>query len=139
MNARNSTLYLGHKWKNIMSSEMIRFFGILLKISLEPRKMGGHVSYFTENPAVRIGDGYTVELRGYNSWAKEVMSLIRFKQIRSAFHPEAGESACQDKCHQLRFFIRMFNDMAKRKPSQRRLQHLARKFDVTYVEEDLYE
>ena len=41
------------------------------------------------------------------------MPLVWFKQIRLAFHPEAGESSCHDKCHQLRYFIRMFNDMAK--------------------------
>ena len=52
-------------------------------------------------------------MRGYDSWAKEVMSLVRFKQIRSAFHLEAGASICNDKCHQLRFFIRLFNAKAK--------------------------
>ena len=83
----------------------------MLKILLEPRNMGGYTSYFTENPTVRIGDGYMVQLRGYDAWAKEVMSLVRFKQIRSAFHPEAGDTACNDKCHQLRLFIKMFNDM----------------------------
>ena len=67
MNTRLSTLYLCHKWSNITCGEMIQFFGILLKISLEPRKMGGYVSYFTENPTVRIGDGYMAELRGYDA------------------------------------------------------------------------
>ena len=113
MMERNSTLYLGHKWKNITVAEMIRFFGIMLRISLEPRKMGGYLSYFTENPTVHIGDGYSIELRGFDPWAKEIMSLVRFKQIRSAFHPEAETSMCNDKCHQLRYFIRMFNSKAK--------------------------
>ena len=47
--SRNSTLCLGRKWENIHVSEMIRFLGILLRISLEPRKMGGYSSYFTAN------------------------------------------------------------------------------------------
>ena len=113
MQSRNSTLYLGHKWENISVSEMIRFFGIMLRISLEPRKMGGYSSYFTDNSNVQIGTGYSVELRGYSAWAKDIMTLVRFKQIRSALHPESGESQCHDKCHQLRYFIRMFNYMAR--------------------------
>ena len=42
MAERNSTLFLGHVWKNISVGEMIRFFGIMLQISLDPRKMGGY-------------------------------------------------------------------------------------------------
>ena len=33
------------------------------------------------------------------------MSLQRFKQIRSAFHPNLGASDIQDKCHQLQYSI----------------------------------
>ena len=50
----------------------------------------------------------------FNPWAKEVMPLIRFKQIRKAFHPEAGLSKCGDKCHQLKYIIRKLNKKAKR-------------------------
>ena len=63
--------------------------------------MRGYVSYFTEHPRVRIGDEYMGDLMGYNARAKEVMLLVRFKQIRSAFHPETGVTACNDSCHQL--------------------------------------
>ena len=58
MKSRNLTLYLGHEWKNIETGEMIRFFGIMLRISLEPRKMGGYTSYFLEDPVVMLGSGY---------------------------------------------------------------------------------
>ena len=58
MKSRNSALYLGHEWKNIETGEMIRFFGIMLRISLEPRKMGGYTSYFLEDPVVMLGSGY---------------------------------------------------------------------------------
>ena len=93
---------------------MIRFFGILLRISLEPRKMGGYATYFLEEPVIEMGSAYYCKLRGYLPWAKSIMSLVRFKQIRSTFHPETGTRMCGDKCHQLRYIIRMFNDVAKR-------------------------
>ena len=41
------------------------------------------------------------------------MSLVRFKQICSAFYPESDSSLCDDKCHQLRYFIRSFNEKVK--------------------------
>ena len=42
------------------------------------------------------------------------MTLIRFKQICSDFHPEDVDYFCGDKCHHLRHFIHMFNDKPKR-------------------------
>eukprot|EP00957_Ditylum_brightwellii_P072767 5530569-Ditylum_brightwellii.AAC.1 len=42
------------------------------------------------------------------------MTLGCFRQIRSAFHPETGSSAIGDKCHQLKYLIRMINMAAKR-------------------------
>ena len=88
------------------------FFGILLRISMEPRKMGGYVSYFRDPPQVHLGVGYNVRLIGFEPWARNIMPLLRFKQIRSAFHPEAGRSELTgDKCHQLRYFIRGFNEL----------------------------
>ena len=80
---------------------------------MEPRKMGGYVSYFSDNPIITPGDGYSVEIRGYSPWAKDIMTLVCFKQIRSAFHLEAGSSMCEDKCHQLCYFIWLFNAKAK--------------------------
>ena len=37
----------------------------------------------------------------------------RFKQIRSAFHPQSGPSSNNDKCYQLRYFIRSFNEKCR--------------------------
>ena len=85
----------------------------MLRISIEPRKMGEYLSYFTDQSSLGIGTNYSVHLRGYEPWAKDVMTLVRFKQIRSAFHPESGRSNNNDKCHQLRYFIRLFNFMAR--------------------------
>ena len=114
MKERNTTLFLGHKWSNISVEEMVHFFGILLRISLEPRKMGGYESYFVENQSLTLASGYTASLRGYNAWAKDIMSLVRFKQIRSAFRSECHRYDINDKCYQLRWFIRHFNYMAKK-------------------------
>ena len=86
-------------------------FALLMKMRNRPT--GGYTSYFTENTIVVIGDGYSIELDDYLPWAREHMTLLRFKQIRSAFHPEAESSLCNDKCHQLRYFIRLFNSKAK--------------------------
>ena len=114
MRSRNTSIYLGHKWENITVGEMVRFFGILLRISMEPRKMGGYESYFQDPPQIHLGVGYNVRLTGFEPWARNVMPLVRFKQIRSAFHPEAGKSELTgDKCHQLRYFIRAFNERAR--------------------------
>ena len=75
--------------------------------------MGGYVSYFVENPMIHLGHGYVVQLRGYYAWVKDIITLIRFKYIPSHFHPEAGYYFCGEKCHQLRYFIQIFNEKAK--------------------------
>ena len=90
MAGRNSALYLGEKLMNINVGEIILFFGIMLQISIESRKMGGYISYFVEDTLIQLGHGYSVQLRGCGAWGKYVMTLIRFKHKRSAFHPEAG-------------------------------------------------
>ena len=81
---------------------------------MEPRKMGGYATYFQDNVYMDMGGGYKVKLRGFTCWAKEIMPLDRFKQIRSAFHPEAGDNKeSGDKCHQLQYFICRFNEKAR--------------------------
>ena len=92
---------------------MILFFGIMLQISIDPRKMGRYLSYFVDYTMIHLGHGYSVQLRGYYAWEKDVMTLIRFKYKCSAFHPEAGTSFCREKLHQLRYFIFTLNDMKK--------------------------
>ena len=114
MRQRNTSLFLGHKWDNITVKEMIHFFGIMLRISLEPRKMGGYQSYFTEQLSITASNGYSTSLRGYHAWAKDIMSLLRFKQIRSAFRSECDRYDPNDKCYQLSWIIRQFNFMAKK-------------------------
>ena len=54
------------------------FFGIMLRIRMEPRKMGGYTSYFQDNPVIKLASGNPVQLRGYDPWAKEILFIIRF-------------------------------------------------------------
>eukprot|EP00957_Ditylum_brightwellii_P103090 7856037-Ditylum_brightwellii.AAC.1 len=67
-------------------------FGILLRISMEPRRMGGYVSYFQDDTILNLGQGYHVVLHGYTSWSTKVMALDHFCQICSASCPEFGDS-----------------------------------------------
>ena len=75
--------------------------------------MGGYSFYFTNHSSLAIGTGHSVHLQGYEQWEKDVMTLVRFKKICSAFHPESGKSTKNNKCHQLQYFIRIFNFMAR--------------------------
>ena len=59
-----------------------------------------------------MGSRYSVNLWGYQALAKDTMSLLRFKQIQSVFHPEADDLLWHNKCHQLRYFIQISNYMA---------------------------
>ena len=90
--SQKSTLNIRHKWTNIRVGEMIRFLWIMLRISLEPIKMGGYSTYFVNDTNMQPSSNYSVELCGYHAWTKDVMHMVRFKLIRSAFHPEVGES-----------------------------------------------
>ena len=83
-------------------------------ISLKPRKMGGYDSYFMEDHTILLSNGYTVTLTGYSSWAKDIITFVRFKKIRSSLHPESESINRGDKCHQLRWFIRKFNLMTRK-------------------------
>ena len=94
MEVMNSTFYLGGKWVNIIVDEVIRLFDIMLQISIESRNVVVYPYYFMEDHIIHLGHGYYIQLRGYDSWSKYFMTLIILKQIRSAFHPEAGTSFC---------------------------------------------
>ena len=36
----------GYLWRNITTEEMISFYGVLLKMSIDNRKLGGYRAYF---------------------------------------------------------------------------------------------
>ena len=104
----------GYTWVNITVEEMIRFHGMILKMSVDDRNLGGYGAYFNEIHQVNTGTDYFIVLEGFPAWAAKIMTLPRFKQIRAAFHPEVGMSDVGDKCHQLRFAIDKLNLTASR-------------------------
>ena len=79
ISGRKSTSYLEHKWMNITVGEIIWYFGIMMRISIDPNNMGGGPSYFVEDPMIHLCHGYPVQLRGYDSWEIYVMTLTRLK------------------------------------------------------------
>ena len=101
--------FVSYSWVNITVEEMIRFHGLILKMSVDGRNLGGYQAYFIEKHQVNAGTNYYIELDGFPAWAAKVMTLQRFKQIRAAFHPEVGVSDIGDKCHQLRYAIDKLN------------------------------
>ena len=72
------------------------------------------MSYFVKNTTLSTGLSYSIVMHRYTHWATSDMSLAWFKQIRSAYHPESRENVIQygDKCYQIRYTIRQFNDRA---------------------------
>jgi len=108
-NDRNKRL-LGHTFNTISVEEMYHFLGITLRISLSPIDYGGYQAYFSPHHR-RVLD---LEIEDTKGFAQRYMSLIRYKQIRSAFHPE--NRSCReagDKCYQLRHAINNLNQAAK--------------------------
>ncbi|CAB9531382.1 unknown protein [Seminavis robusta] len=107
----------GANWKDISVTEMSVFLGILLKISLSPTDGGGYAAYF-EKEDITINYCNHREPKAINDsagWAYQYMTLLRFKQIRSAFHPEDKEmgGGSSDKCYQLRRAINSTNSASK--------------------------
>ena len=104
----------GSKWSNISVQEMIRFHGMILKMSIDDRELGGYTAYFTEEMSVNCSRSFSVKLTDYMAWGLKIMSLRRFKQIRASFHSEVGTSKVGDKCHQLRHALNTLNAASMR-------------------------
>ncbi len=104
----------GSKWKNISTQEMIRWHGVILKMSIDNRKIGGYESYFSPPEKICLSSTHIHTVNDFPAWAAEVFTIRRFKQIRAAYHPEVGFSTIGDKCHQLRHTINALNEAAKR-------------------------
>ena len=93
--------------KDITDREMIHVYRIMLMIRMSPRKIGGYMVYVQDSPAINIrGDmrlgRYTVKVKVLDPWVKYSMSLIRLKQIHSAFRPDTfPDFTIRDKYHHL--------------------------------------
>eukprot|EP00957_Ditylum_brightwellii_P075026 5701635-Ditylum_brightwellii.AAC.1 len=60
---------------------MFQFYGIILRMSIEPQHLGGYEAHFQPTTKLRYGPGCVAELKNYSGWAADVMSLARFCQI----------------------------------------------------------
>jgi hypothetical protein len=89
--------------------------GILLRISIEPRDLGGYRAYFcAENRLVHLGPNKSIELLNTKGWAQNYMNFQRFLQIRQAFHPEQKHAGVGgDKCYQIRFALNHLNMVSR--------------------------
>lgn len=106
--------FAGSLWKPIQVQEMFRALGIILKMSIDNRQVGGLSSYFSPPHELCSGPGHSTPVIGFTSWASDVMPEYRFRQIRAALYPEIQKTSVQDKCHQLRASILSLNEHAKR-------------------------
>jgi len=113
-NTRDQLLY-GMRFEDITVEEMMKFFGIMLRMSLHPIDFGGYPAYFARTDEDIILDGeQTIRATGPKGWASDIMDLRRFKIIRKTFHPEDRLArACGDKCYQIRHLLRNFKAAAK--------------------------
>ena len=92
---------------------MINFFGIILKISVYDNNLGGYNSYWKDNVYTCAGASYNINLSIHCPWAKDVMTKVRFKQIRCFFYPEIGKTEVGNKCHQIRWNVNKLNATAR--------------------------
>ena len=80
---RTDGLLYGQIFVDISVEEMMRFLGIVLRISLNPLDYGGYEAYFnTSGIEIRINEDTVMEAEGTGGWAVKYMSLKRFKIIR---------------------------------------------------------
>jgi hypothetical protein len=106
--------FAGSPWTPITVEEMYHALGIILKMSVDNRQIGGWGSYFNAPTEMKYTPSQSISIDGFSSWASDIMSFYRFRQIRAALHPETGSSLVNDKCHQLRASIQSLNEHARR-------------------------
>ena len=102
------------KCRNITVQDMLNFYGVMIWIYIKPCNIGGYTSYFESILIICCVQRYTISLEAYGGWDIKIMSISRFRNIRSAYNPKFGESAVGDKCHQLIFMFRCINQAAAR-------------------------
>ena len=99
---------------HVTVQDMIYLYVVMLCISIKPRHLGVNTSLFESISRISCVKGYTVSIEAYGGWSSTIMSLPCFRQIRSAYYPEFGESAVGYKCYQLRFVIWCINRASAR-------------------------
>ena len=66
-----------------------------------------------DDPTINLIPVYDVQLNCYDDWLKDIMNIIRFKQMCNTFNPEAVNYFCKYKYHEMIYSIYMFNYFAK--------------------------
>ena len=61
-------------WKNITVQEMVRFYGVMIRMIIDPCHLGGYEGYFTSTLYVRVGCGYNVKLVEYGGWEERIIN-----------------------------------------------------------------
>ena len=94
---------------------MMKFLGIMLRMSLNPIDYGGYAAYFFRDDVnIDLDENTSLIASGTKGWVSDVMDFRRFKMIRKAFHPEDRIArACGDKCYQVHHLLRQFKATAK--------------------------
>ena len=82
-------------------------------MSIDKRRIGGYTEYFYDEIFTDLAENYSVNIKGFTTWAKDVMTLCHFKQNHSAFHPKLHFATNKEKCHLLHYAINKLNDRAK--------------------------
>ena len=82
-------------------------------MSIDDRRVDSYAEYFYDEIFTDLAENYSINIKGFTSWAKDVMTLHHFKQICFAFHPKLHFTANGDTCHQLCYAIDKLNDTAK--------------------------
>ena len=54
-------------------------------MSIDDMRVGGYTVYFYHELFTDLEANYSINIKGFTSWAKDVMILHHFKQIHSAF------------------------------------------------------
>ena len=100
------------KWNNIQLEEMINFFGMALKMSINDRRVGGNTEYFYDEiftDLALLNKYQGIHIMGEGCYD----TLCCVKKIPSAFPPKPHLATTGDKCHQLCYAINKMNDTAK--------------------------
>ena len=63
LNIKEDGSFAGKSWHNITVQETIHFRGVVLKMSIDNRKLGGYEAYLVGNMQINLGRMYSVSLK----------------------------------------------------------------------------
>ena len=66
----------GYRWCRITLAEIVKFCGVILKMSINDRKLGDYEAYFQDNIEVHLGPTYTALVEDFSGWASKIQDLF---------------------------------------------------------------